>query len=412
MKRTRVMLTIVVVAIVTSASFLTSQYLLLPGNQVAGKADFYVGVECGYNNVTLCKALIDKVKDYTNFFIIGSTEIVMNASSLDEICDYANAAGLHFSVYFSAFLSYPALGEDNPSSTFPSGNTTMGGYQSLPIGWLKNATLKYGDSFLGTYVFDEPGGNQLDGSTQRVVNVASDCQSVADAFVGNVSAKIQPYLDANVTTFTSDYGLYWFDYKAGYDFVLAELGGSACNRQMQISLCRGAANVQGKDWGIMITHVSVQEQIMESGLDLYNDLVLSYDSGAKYAAIFDYAETGSNPPKSYQPSEYGILQDDHFEALKNFWKYVQQNPNKQSSLKADAGFVLPQDFGFGLRGVQDNIWGIFAGNSSSQAAWTEINNCLSQYGSRLDIMFDDSDFNGSMTEDYSTLIQSNSFDTE
>ena len=88
-------------------------------------------------------------------------------------------------------------------------------------------------------------------------------------------------------TFTSDYGLYWFDYKAGYDAILAEVGGNNGSRQLQISLCRGAATAQGKDWGIMVTTETDNGQVMESGPELYDDLVLGYNSGAKYAIVFD-----------------------------------------------------------------------------------------------------------------------------
>jgi hypothetical protein len=413
-----ILLTIAILVVLVSSFFAASNYLLPPANKNSKKSGFYMGVQCGYSNVTLCKALIDKVKGYTNFFIIGSTEIAMNASLLNEVCDYAYNAGLHFSVYFSAFLSYTTLGETNVFVTLPNGtsisNSTVSGlgYQSpLPLDWLRNAASKYKDRFLGAYVFDEPAGNQLDGSKQRVVSTANDCQSAANAFRGNVSAKIEPYLDANLTVFTSDYGLYWFDYESGYNFLLAELGGINCNRQMQISLCRGAANVQGKDWGTMITHISNQEQFMESGPNLYDDLVLSYDSGAKYAVVFDYAETNSPSPEALQPYEYGILQEEHFEALKNFWSYVQQNPAKQGSLKADVAFVLPMDFGFGLRGYQDSIWGIFSGNSTSQGVWAEANTNLNQYGSRLDIVYDDLGFNGDVAANYTTRIYSSTVET-
>ena len=52
--------------------------------------------------------------------------------------------------------------------------------------------------------------------------------------------------------YTSDYALYWFDYKAGYDTVFTEFGWNN-SRQMDIALCRGAATVKGKDWGAIIT---------------------------------------------------------------------------------------------------------------------------------------------------------------
>ena len=40
------------------------------------KPDFFVGVDTAYDNVEDIKKLVDEVKDYTNFFGIGSTGIV------------------------------------------------------------------------------------------------------------------------------------------------------------------------------------------------------------------------------------------------------------------------------------------------------------------------------------------------
>ena len=55
----------------------------------------------------------------------------------------------------------------------------------------------------------------------------------------------------NISRFTSDYALYWFDYLSGYDAVFAELGWDH-NRTQHIALNRGAADVQNKDWGTII----------------------------------------------------------------------------------------------------------------------------------------------------------------
>jgi len=412
-KRRNAALAIAIVVLLALSLFFTVENFLLPKNQALGKSEFYVGVECGYNNATLCKALIDKVKNYSNLFIIGSTDIVKNASLLNDVCDYVYHTGMHFSVYFSPIQDYTDLDENTTISVTLSNGTVpqLPSYQSPSLmAWLKNATSKYGERFLGAYVFDEPGGNQLDGGVQRVANTTSEqsYQSMANAFVGNVSAKIRPYLNSNVMIFTSDYGLYWFDYKAGYDAVLAEFGGNNGSRQLQISLCRGAASAQGKDWGIMVTTRSDNGQVMESGSELYDDLVLGYNSGAKYAVVFDYA-LGVSPSaqqmEPYQPYENGILRDEHFEALKNFWAYVQQNPSKHGSLKADAALVLPQDFGFGFRNAGDTVWGVFNSDVWSQTMWSDANSYLNQYGTHLDIVYDDPQFISAVKMDYATVIQ-------
>jgi parallel beta-helix repeat protein len=368
-----------------------------------------VGVECGYNNVTLCEAVIDKVKNYTNLFIISSTDIVDNSTLLNEVSDYAYNAGLYISVYFSPIHSYTDLGQNVSSSfTLPNGTVLQSpSYQSpYPMAWLNSSMTKYGDRFLGAYVFDEPGGIQLDGGGQRTVgqeqNVEQTYLSTSTAYIRGVNSSIQPYLNSSAMIYTADYGLYWFDYKAGYDAVLAELGVNN-SRQLQVSLCRGAATAQDKDWGVIVTHSPTQP--MESGPELYSDLVFSYNSGAKYAVVFDYAETNSYPKETYQPYEYGILQDQHFDALKNFWNYTQNNPEKHGSLKADVALVLPQAYGFGFRYSEDSLWGIFSGDMWSQTLWSDANGYLAKYGSRLDVVYDDPAFNNAVKSTYSKVIQ-------
>ena len=58
--------------------------------------------------------------------------------------------------------------------------------------------------------------------------------------------------EAGIKTFTSDYRLYWFDYLGGFDVMLAQFGWN--NTVMQeIALARGAAKLQNKTWGTIIT---------------------------------------------------------------------------------------------------------------------------------------------------------------
>jgi hypothetical protein len=60
---------------------------------------FYVGVEFAYaDQFGDLKALVDKVKDYTNLFVIGSLGLSFNRSALDQSADYIFNSGLNFIV--------------------------------------------------------------------------------------------------------------------------------------------------------------------------------------------------------------------------------------------------------------------------------------------------------------------------
>ena len=82
---------------------------------------------------------------------------------------------------------------------------------------------------------------------------ADNYTDMASQFVNGINGVLNRFTryytnSTNYPLFTSDYALYWFDYKAGYDTVLAEFGWNH-SRQLNVALCRGAASVQGKDWG-------------------------------------------------------------------------------------------------------------------------------------------------------------------
>ena len=119
------------------------------------------------------------------------------------------------------------------------------------------------------------------------------------------------------------------------------------HRQLNVALCRGAATVQNKDWGVMIAWTYTQPPYIESGQELYQDLISAYDSGAKYILLFD-----SN--KDYT---HGILKAEHLEALKQFWQYAQSNPRKSYLIGERVACVLPKDYGYGFRGPNAKIWG-------------------------------------------------------
>jgi hypothetical protein len=181
----------------------------------------------------------------------------------------------------------------------------------------------------------------------------------------------------DLALFTSDYALYHFDYKVGYDVVFAQLGWNY-SRQLNLALCRGAATTQGKDWGTIVTWEYTEPPYIQSASKLFNDLVLAYENGAKYVVVFD-----SN--KEYTQS---ILTNEHLEAMKQFWQYTKDKPRSPTPISERTAFVLPQDYAYGFRGPEDKIWGLWEADSLSMNLSVNLANKLVEYGDNLDIVYD------------------------
>jgi len=189
--------------------------------------------------------------------------------------------------------------------------------------------------------------------------------------------------EESILFFTSDYGLYWWDYKSGYDMILAELGWNHTTTQ-DIALIRGASNIQNKLWGTIITWKYTHPPYLTDGKEMFEQMKIAYEVGAEYVLIFNYSEDIENP---------NTLQDEHFLALERFWKDVVQNPKiKYNSIKAEAALVLPQNYGWGMRHPEDNIWGIWPADDRSQQIWSQLQSKIEQYGLKLDIVFEDPDY--------------------
>jgi hypothetical protein len=347
------LITSIVVTIFLGANLFSNQAL---------SREFYVGVEYSYGNQAgEVKALVDKVKDYTNLFVIGSVDVSFNRTALDESCDYIFDSGLNFIVLFTSITSY------NYSNGYNITN------------WMVDAQQKYGDKFLGIYKIDEPGGNQLDKGPSMIINDTVSYAQTAQAYVGNLSGMINYYHPYTPKIFTADYALNWFDYKSNYTTIFAEFVGNE-SRQRIIATDRGAAEAFNKDWGVIINWKYSSSPYLESGDELYSDLSLAYSSGAKYAVVFNFPNVTS----------YGILADEHFEALQNFWSTLHSNPDSFGSNKSEVAYVIPADYGFGFRNPNDNIWGLFPADALSSKMYNDINNTLTaKYGSRFDILYDD-----------------------
>jgi hypothetical protein len=339
-------------------------------------ADVFIGVDAAYENIESLKLRVDEVKSYTNFFIIGSTGITLNETKLNGVCQYLYDSGLYFTLF-----SHTTRDTDNPFD------------QSE---WSIYAEQRWGELFWGLYLYDEPGGHQVDRDSEfMAVKEADNYSDAANKFMSKLSQDAMvEFLPLDSPLMTSDYALYEFDYRAGYDVVLAELAWNH-SRPINIALCRGAATAHGKDWGVMITYTYDAPPYLASGSQIYDDLVMAYENGAKYFMVFDYAK---DPATNVT---HGILQQEHLDALQRFWQYVKDNPNPAVPSERVA-YVLPKDYAYGFRGPNDNVWGLWGPDDLSSKIWNDANTLANQYGSTLDIIYEDTLQNSAFN--YSRLV--------
>ena len=122
-------------------------------------------------------------------------------------------------------------------------------------------------------------------------------------------------------------------------------------------------------------------------------MVTAYQNGAKYILVFNYPKNNAT---------YGILQEEHFEALKQFWQYVKNNPRTSDSINDRVAYVLPKDYGYGFRGPNDTIWGLWEADNLSSKIWNDVSTLVEQYKPRMDIIYED-DLQFNMSK-YSKLI--------
>ena len=407
----------------------------------AESPEAYVGVAYCGDTVAQGKLMIDKVKDYTNLFVLQSGLLQRDLESVDELGDYAISAGMYFLPYFGNYIQ-----------------------SSFSI-WLETAKQKWGTHLLGVYYSDEPGGKMLDGYVE--FNDAITGDSITKTTYGDIVVKkpnsnvinyelggtihlyepplqqsnsdinseatfypngtiqivkpavngfsynnyqelinIKPFITLNETAqrfyarekdnidflknkstevFTSDYALYWFDYLAGYDVVLGQVGWNLSLNQ-QIALIRGAASMQNKSWGIVITWKYQQPPYLDSGSEILDQMRTAYKCGAKYFVLFDYYDEKDN-------EIYSTMKEEHFQALKSFWNDVIENTNLvQGSIKADSALVLPKDYGWGARWDGDKIWGIFVADEKSHQIWDLMQTSLIKHSFNLDIVYHDTKY--------------------
>jgi hypothetical protein len=375
---------VVLLLVITLVSVGLAYAAVYYSQEASSKDEFFFGVSFGQQTVEEAKAMIDKVKNYTNLFLINNWDIVAQETNetLDEVCDYAAEAGLKFIVFFDLIsrVAYPWHRD-----------------------WLDGAKTRWGDSFLGVHLRDELGGKQIDDApNNKSVAEAADYSDAANHFISNITSSYSTtdVKSRDIPMFISDYALYWFDYLSGYDTVFVELGWNHSTPE-HIALCRGAANMQGKDWGAIIVWTyydppNEQSGYLASGTKILEDMIAAYRAGAKYVVIFDYAEDN----ETGKPCS--TLTDEHLAAMQQFWDYVQDHPrDANEKVDGEVAFVLPKDYGWGMRSATDNMWGLWPADEKAPLIWENMNKLIQRYGLELDIVYDDARFN--VQSKYSTV---------
>jgi flagellar basal body-associated protein FliL len=363
---------ILIVTVLLAAVFGAFFFLSQSQSQTVDPGKFYVGVAFCGNTTTEARLLIDRVKSYTNLLVLQSGPVSKNETATNEISDYAVQAGLSIVVYF---------GDLNPR--------VLTNETSWRVDWVNSARQRWGDRLLGVYYYDEPGGIWLDSDWSqfpRAFAPNSTYDSVAERFIRGFQRDPGTVLLKNnsIPIFVSDYALYWFDYLSGYDVVLAQVGWNRSLPQ-DIAMLRGAARMQDKDWGVIIGWKYTVPPYLDTGENIYSQMVDAYRAGAKYIVLFNYPQLDGNA--------YCVMTDEHFGALERFWNDVVNNSTVvRGSTAAEAALVLPRNYGWGMRNPEDHIWGFWGPDDKSNQIWTISRTLLDRYGLHLDIVYDDSNF--------------------
>jgi hypothetical protein len=116
---------------------------------------------------------------------------------------------------------------------------------------------------------------------------------------------------------------------------------------------------------------------MEDKTSLFNDMKLSCENGAKYIVIFDSNENHTE----------NVLTSDHLDAIKDFWQYTKDHPRTPNTSKDRVCFVLPEAYGYGFRGPDDSIWGLWSADGFSKNLTIAVGQKLNEYGEKLDLVY-------------------------
>ena len=96
-KQISALILILITALATASSLLSQNATSESSKETT---PVHVGVAFQGNTTAEANLLIDRVKDYTNLFVLGSSPVSRKEETTTEVCDYAVASGLDIIVNF------------------------------------------------------------------------------------------------------------------------------------------------------------------------------------------------------------------------------------------------------------------------------------------------------------------------
>ena len=183
--------------------------------------------------------------------------------------------------------------------------------------------------------------------------------------------------NSNYQLFTSDYSLYWYDYEAGYDTVFGRITMNY-SRQINIDLCRGAATVQNKDWGVMITWTYTQPPYMESYLT--STMTWCWRMKMEQNTLLSLIVTKTLLRTFYNK--------DNLMRCSSFGSTRKSTLRSISPVSERSAYVLPDGYAYGFRSpTDDSIWGLWRNDSVTLDISMTIGTLFQIFGNNLDIVY-------------------------
>ena len=76
--------------------------------------------------------------------------------------------------------------------------------------------------------------------------------------------------------------------------------------------------------------------------------------------------------------------------MKQFWDNIHSSSaDSWGKSTGQVAFVLPTDYGWGMRHINDRMWGLWDAHNNSSQIWDNLNKLTDKYGLNLDIVYED-----------------------
>ena len=82
------------------------------------------------------------------------------------------------------------------------------------------------------------------------------------------------------------------------------------------------------------------------------------------------------------------MTEEHLKQCNSFGT-TQTDGKAAEKITAQVALLLPEDYGVGLRHLNEKIWGLWQPDNDYQQIWQNINKLSDRYGLKLDIIYND-----------------------